>query len=221
MKEFCQLQSLKLVIFSDPTVDDALELGNFFDPTVDDALELGTSSNATEDDALVMRQLIEPGSSLKSLVFRGFPIHIIPILLGQSSLDELTIHSNYYRNFDLLPQQNTNLKKLVLTCDLFPLAILLPNYTSLTCLIINKEVREDELPVLTDLIRSHPTLEVLGIESYYTYYGMSGTADLSLLQLVETAANSRLKQLLFSRQVYNLIPLDIQEQYKHVLGELP
>ena len=67
-------------------------------------------------------------------------------------------------------------------------------------------------------MQSHPTLEVLGIGDYQ-HYGKSGTAD--LLQLVETAASSQLKQLLFSPHDYTLLPLDIQEQYKHVLGELP
>ena len=207
LKEFCRLKSLELSISSDPTVDEELQ-----------RLKLGISSNPTEDnDALVMQQLIEPGSSLKSLVFQGSST-FIPILLAQSSLEELTIKSGYYISPYLPPQKNTNLKKLVLTCGLSPLARLLPNCTSLTCLIINKRLHEYDLPVLTELIQSHPTLEVLGIESYYPY-DKSSTAY--LLQLVKIAANSRLKQLLFSQQVYELIPLDIQEQYKHVLGELP
>ena len=187
LKEFCQLQSLRL----------------------------GISSNPTEDDALVMRQLIEPGSSLKSLKFWGSP-NLIPILLAQSSLEELTIDSRYCEKPGLLPQKNTNLKKLAITRNLLvSLAGVLPNCTSLTCLRINGSVYKDDLPVLTELIQTHPTLEVLGI----VYYDRGCIAD--LLQLVETAANSQLKQLLFSHHVYKLIPLDIKEQYKHVLGELP
>ena len=197
-------------------------MGISADPTAHRHRKLGISSDATEDDALVMhmRQLIEPGSSLRSLVFWGSPTpNIIPILLGQSSLEELTINSDFYKNPNLL-QKNTNLKKLVITCtcDLFPLGKLLLNYTSLTCLIIYKQVHAFDLFSLTELIQSHPTLKVLGIGSYYPFGG-SGTAY--LLQLVETTANSQLKRLLFSQQVYKLIPLDIQEQYKHVLGELP
>ena len=176
LNEFCQLQSLELDISSNPTVDDTLwpfdsDISADVTVKIFRHLQLSIYSNATEDDALVMRmrQLIEPGSSLRGLVFRGSHTHnIIPILLGQSSLEELTINSDYYKNPNLLPQKNTNLKKLVLICDLFPLAKLLPNYTSLTCLIINKKVHEYDLFVLFELIQSHPTLEVLGIQSYYT-----------------------------------------------------
>ena len=231
LKEFCQLHSLELGI-SSKDIDDLLlkinKLGRVsFDATEyitvsleesDDELDISSNLKLTEDDGLVMRQLIEPGSNLKSLVFRGFPT-LIPILLAQSSLEELTINSYYDEKPDLLPQKNTNLKKLVITRRLLvPLSKLLPNYTSLTSLIINNsKVREDDLPVLTELIQSHPTLEVLGIESYSS--GKGRTAK--LVQLVKTAAHSRLKQLLLSQDDYRLILPDIQEQYKHVLGELP
>ena len=222
LKEFCQLHSLELRISSKAM--DAVLLQLKFDildmyATEDDALslehKLGISSGPTEDDALVMRQLIEPGSKLRSLVFHGFPT-LIPILLAQSSLEELTIYSYYNEKPDLLPQKNTNLKKLVITCGLLvPLAKLLPNYTSLTSLIINNsKVRENDLPVLTELIQSHPTLEVLGIESYSS--GEGGKAN--LVQLVKATAHSRSKQLLFSQRDYKLILPDIQEQYQHVLN---
>ena len=103
LKEFCQLQSLKLAI----------------------------SSNPTKEDALVMRQLIQSGSNLRSLVFWCSPT-LTSILLAQSSLEELLVK-------------------------------FLPNYTSLTCLIINEKVYTHGLHVLFELIQSHPTLEVVEI----------------------------------------------------------
>ena len=216
LKGFCQLRSLELSTSSDATRHDALKSHGYGELW---GLELGISSDPTEGDALVMQQLIEPGSSLRSLKFWGSPI-LIPILLAQSSLKELTIKNEHNHEKLYLSQKNTNLKKLAMTCALLlPLAKLLPNYTpSLTCLIINNSiVYADDLPVFTELIQSHPTLEVLEIESYSPGKGSKA----NLVQLVKTAASSQLKKLLFSQYDYRLILPDIQEQYRHVLGELP
>ena len=81
LKEFCQLESLELGIYSFSIEEDEL---------LQLRLEWNISSCPTEkDNAQVMQQLIEPGSSLRSLAFWGSPT-LIPILLAQSSLEELT-----------------------------------------------------------------------------------------------------------------------------------
>ena len=116
MKEFCQLQSLELS----------------FVPCHD------------EDSMALLRQLIAPESALRKLNYLNNPVHIegyisslIPLLLDQSSLEELVINFGTCERIEHLPRKNTNLKKLSLSSQLIrSLEALLPNITSLTCLKI-------------------------------------------------------------------------------------
>ena len=62
---------------------------------------------------------------------------------------------------ELLPHSNTNLKKLIISRDFIHLlAALIPNIVSLTYLEILYPLDSD-LPVLTNIVQSHHTLEVL------------------------------------------------------------
>ena len=92
---------------------------------------------------------------------------------------------------ELLNYANTNPKELILLELLIqPLAALLPNATSLVYLEITGDVSDNDLPVLTNIVQSHPTLEVLNITDLPL---MCNSTKLS--PLVEAAGNSKLKKL--------------------------
>ena len=92
---------------------------------------------------------------------------------------------------ELLNYANTNPKELILLELLIqPLAALLPNVTSLVYLEITGYVSDSDLPVLTNIVQSHPTLEVLNITDLPL---MCNSTKLS--PLVEAAGNSKLKKL--------------------------
>ena len=199
LKEFCQLQSLNLSIVS------------CYD----------------EDSLAMLRHLIAPEGGLRNLsyishIFIGETCAFISVLLDQSSLEELTIFYPTYPRFDHLPHKNTNLKKLSLSGQLIgSLEPLLPNITSLTCLkIAGCSVGNIELNVLTKTVESVPTLQVLEIE-YITYYSSRDGRQMhvasSLLQLIEAAGNSQLKELIIDAKCFNLLPSNFQECYKHLL----
>ena len=116
LKEFCQLQSLELqfILCHD------------------------------KDSMAMLQQLIAPESGLRKLNYLNRPVPIegyisslIPLLLDQSSLEELVINFGTCERIEHLPRKNTNLKKLSLSSQLIrSLEALLPNITSLTCLKI-------------------------------------------------------------------------------------
>ena len=182
--------------------------------------------NIDHDD---LQQLIAPGSELKSLVMYGIQISslLISTLLQPSSLQELTLYTDDTINeTQLLPHGNTNLKKLTITTDfLHPLAVLIMNITSLTYLkiggILNIDegtklscyLQDSDLPVLTNIVQSHHTLEVLSIFNIYDC-----TDSTNLLQLIEAAdSNEHVVTFELHKSVYNKLPPHIQEQYKHLL----
>ena len=200
LKEFCQLQSLVL----------------WFIPCHD------------EDSMAVLRQLIAPESGLRKLNYLNHPVPIegyisslIPLLLDKSSLEELVINYGTYERIEHLPRRNTNLKKLFLSTQLIrSLEALLPNITSLTCLKITGCSGEIELNVLTKTVQSLPTLQILELQ-YVGYYSNCDGGPLyvsnSLLQLIEAAGNSQLKELIISEKCFSLLPSKFQEHYRHLL----
>ena len=170
------------------------------------------------DDEVILQQLIAPGSGLRRLVYKG-KIHantLVPLLFQPSSLQELTLDVGYQENVhhELLPDENTNLKKLTITCNLLhPLAALIVNITSLTYLkIYSLPAADSDLPFLTNIVQSHCTLEVLEIGD--------GEGTMDLLQLIEIAGNSRLKKLRLFVSDYEELPLHIHEQYEHLLESI-
>ena len=165
------------------------------------------------DDEVILQQLIAPGSGLRRLEYTCV-LHsntIVPLLFQPSSLQELTLDVGYKEivlHHELLPHENTNLKKLIISPNLFhPLAALIVNSTSLTYLEISY-LRDSDLPVLTNFVQSHHTLEVLtlgdilDVKEYYTSWGSST----NLIKLIEAAGNSRLKKLRLTRDEFHYLP---------------
>ena len=200
LKEFCQLQSLEL----------------WFIPCHD------------EDSMAVLQQLIAPESGLRKLNYLNHPVPIegyisslIPLLLDQSSLEELVIDYATYERIEHLPHKNTNLKKLFLSTQLIrSLEPLLPNITSLTCLkITGSSIGTKELNVLTKTVQSLPALQVLEIEHVTYYRCEEGPIHVSssLLQLIEAAGNSHLEELIISEECFSLLPSKFQKDYRHLL----
>ena len=194
LREFCQINSLELL-----------------------------SVSVDHDDEVIIQQLIAPGSSELRRLEICYPVTdtstFIPLLFQQSSLEELRLYL-YDDNLrtELLPDSNTNLKKLVISCNLVHLlAALISNIVSLTYLqiYVPEDVDDVEydhhLPVLTNIIQSHHTLEVLEIGL------MSPATSTNMLQLIEAAGNSQLKELGLDKLVYDELPPHIHELYKHLL----
>ena len=169
------------------------------------------------DDLVILQQLIAPGSELKCLFIYGIKSQISSLLISTlfqpSSLQELTlITDDAINETQLLPHGNTNIKKLTISRNtLYPLAALIKN-ASLTYLEIGNPLDSD-LPVLTNIVQSHHTLEVLTID------GKLHVTDSSthLLQLIEVAGNSRLLKLMLYKSDYDKLPSHIHEKYKHLL----
>ena len=142
---------------------------------------------------VILQQLITPGSGLRRLKYSaGYrrTNTLIPLLFQPSSLHELTLYTSY-SSHNLLPHENANLKKLVISYDLLhSLAALIVNITSLTYLKVGAPQYSD-LPVLTNIVQSHRTLEVLEIGLILGHF-TSTEPSTNLLQLIEVAGNSRL-----------------------------
>ena len=69
----------------------------------------------------------------------------------------------------ILPQRNTNLKKLAVSSELIePLATLLPNIVSMAHLEIIGQVTDSSMPVLINTVKSVHTLEVFKLTNDYT-----------------------------------------------------
>ena len=198
LKEFCKLHRLMIVIHHD-----------YYD----------------HNDEVILQQLIAPGSGLRRLKYYNMRMGelctntLIPLLFQPSSLQELALNLGYQDivlHDELLPHENTNLKKLTIRNNLLPpLAALIMNITSLTYLEIGYvELGSNELHFLTNIVQSHHTLEVLKIgEVFYR----SDENKTNLLLLIEAAGNSRLKKLRLHKLDYNNLPPHIHEQYKHLL----
>ena len=198
LKEFCKLDRLVIFIRHD-----------YYD----------------HDDEVALKQLIAPGSGLRRLEYHIIRIGelrtnnaLIPLLFQPSPLQELALNLGYQDivlHDELLPHENTNLKALTISPNLLhPLAALIMNITSLTYLGIVVGLRDSDLPVLTNFVQSHHTLEVLMIgEILYN----SDDNKTNLFQLIEAAGNSRLKKLRLHKSNYDNLPPHIHEQYKHLL----
>ena len=198
LKEFCQLDCLIIYIYH-----------NYYD----------------HHDEVILQQLIATGSGLKRLEFHNFTntsdIHtntLIPLLFQPSSLQEMILKfvlRDIMLHDELLPHENTNLRKLTISRNiLHSLAALIMNITSLTYLMISSFLRDSDLPVLTNIVRSHHSLEVLQIGLTSNH---SDETETNLLQLIEAAGNSRLKKLILYESVYDKLSPHIHEKYKYLL----
>ena len=190
LKEFCQLHSLVLSLFV--SID--------------------------HDDEVILQQLIAPGSGLRRLEYQygdSYTDTFIPLLFQQSSLEELKlIVPNVNMRTELLPHSNTNLKKLIISCNLIHLlAALIPNIVSLTYLGITLYTLDSDLPVLTNIVQSHHTLEVLEIGEIRDCVA----SPANMLQLIEAAGNSQLTELRLNDSDYDKLPLHIHKLYEHLL----
>ena len=190
--EFCQLECLELLYVN---IDDKDEKG--------------------------LKKLIAPKEGgPKSLTYRTVNEHthtrsLIPMLLDDSSLEELVVRTGSVVNMDteLLPRSNTNLKKLTISCELVqPLAALLPN-TSLTHLTVDTLLYDSDLPFLTSLVESHSTLQVLKLGKIVHYasipkptYTSSTSASRNLHQLVKVAIKSQLRKFKLHSEDYKYLP---------------
>ena len=130
---------------------------------------------------------------------------LIRLLFQPSSLQELTLNldlQDIVLHDELLPHENTNLKELTISRNLLhQLAALINEYTSLTYLWIRfYSLQDSDLPVLTNIVRSHHTLEELciGFISCDNY-------ETELLQLIEAAGNGRLKKLILYKPNYIIV----------------
>ena len=184
-----------------------------------DHLVLDIDCDIDHDDEVALQQLIAPGSGLRRLEYIDLNSNILLAIFFQpSSLQELRLKYESKVQIDChepLPHVNTNLKELTISGNLLhPLAALIMNITSLTYLEIS-DLYKNVLPVLTNIVQSHLTLEVLRIRQirYYTHEYQT-----NLLQLIEAAGNSQqLKKLRLSKYYYDKLPPHIHEQYKHLL----
>ena len=97
------------------------------------------------------------------LVYSNIQVKALFLLLGLLSLEECRIiSSNVNINTELLPQSNTNLKKLTIQQKhIQPLATLLPNITSLTYLEVIGLVTYNDVSVLITTVQALHMLEVL------------------------------------------------------------
>ena len=180
--------------------------------------------NIDNGDLVIFQQLIAPGNGLESLNISKFKSQISSLLISTlfqpSSLQELTLSTDDTINeTQLLPHGNTNLKKLTISRNLLhPLAALIVNITSLTYLKI-KHLLDSDLPVLTNIVQSHHTLEVLAIDiDKHDIHNKCFADSTNLLQLIEAADSSEnVGTFKLSISVYNKLPPHIQEQYKHLL----
>ena len=176
--------------------------------------------NIDHDDLVILQQLIAPGSELKSLFIWHVDSHIssslISTLFQPSSLQELVLFTDdIIVENQLLPHGNRNLKKLAISCNLLhPLAALIVNITSLTYLGIDDPLDSD-LPVLTNIVKSHQTLQILYIHKIQQYK----TDSFNLPELIKAAdSNEHVVKFELGILVYNELPRHIHEQYEHLLS---
>ena len=182
-------------------------------------LVLNIDCDIDHDDEVALQQLIAPGSGLRRLEYIDLHSNILLAIFFQpSSLQQLRLEYESKVQIDCqepLPYVNTNLKELTITRNLLrPLAASIVNITSLTYLKICNDLLDSDLPVLTNIVQSHHTLEVLQI-GWIRY--KRDENETNLLQLIEAAGNSRLKNLRLNESDYDNLPPHNHEQYKHLL----
>ena len=178
--------------------------------------------NIDQDDEDVLRQLIlAPESELSLLVYyvnqtTMYTDTLIPLLFQQSSLQELLLtdkgeepsHIPEDIKIKNLPHSNTNLQSLTITGTGFlrPLAALIPNISSLTILAVSYQLYSD-LPIITNIVRNHRTLELLCV-GYKQDDALTDSSAI-LIELFDAVGNSQIKFMI------NLPP-HIQERYVHM-----
>ena len=134
-----------------------------------------------DKDKDVLKQLIAPGSRLKELSYYDGEIsgcfydedgditcynNTVPLLFQHSSVQvlRLGLEDESSIETEALPHENTNLKRLTISSNLLdPLAALIMNIRSLTYLGVDNGGLDRHLPVLTNIVQSTHTLEVLDI----------------------------------------------------------
>ena len=166
-----------------------------------------------DDEEVILQQLIGM-IQLRSLVCYGFECTstFISLVFQHPSIQSLDL-----RLFGLdidtelqLPHCNTSLLNLTTySFDLCQLAKLILDCTSLNYLEITEISYESALPVLINIVQSHPSLEILkigdGIECNYRL-------SRKLFDLIKAAArNSRLKSLILTQYAYNKLPSHLKK----------
>ena len=186
------------------------------------------------DDQLqvILRQLIAPEGGLRKLVLYNSDIGsidtLVPMLFGCSSLKNLQLFftDDFYRT-DLLPHCN---QYLSISSKLIPsLASILPNITNLTYLGIDVPIPKSAIPVLVNIIQSHPTLGVLElntsdvdvndwtIDPRLKWFKEEGLTY--IIPIIDAAKNnSKLAELVLLRDYYDCLPLWVVEENKKLLG---
>ena len=179
--------------------------------------------NIDHDDEVIIQELIASGSALTKLQYVSIKERhtntFIPLLFQPSSLQELKLNTSDIIKTELLPCENTNLKKLIISRNLLhSLATVIMNITSLTLLEISDRPLSSDLPVLTNIVRSHDSLEVLQIKDIKNRNASPDSA-INLLQLVVAAGKSRLKKLRLNKSDYDKLPPHICEHYKDLFEQ--
>ena len=166
-----------------------------------------------DDEEVILQQLIGM-IQLRRLVYDGLKCTntFLSLLFQHPSIQSLELHLFRLDNDTelQLPHCNTSLVNLTTySFDLCQLAKLILDCTSLNYLEITEISYESALPVLINIVQSHPSLEILKIgDKIECDYGLSP----NLLDLVEAAAgNSRLKSLILPQFDYDNLPSHLQK----------
>ena len=163
------------------------------------------------DDEVILKQLFGM-IQLRSLVCYGYKCTntFLSLVFQHPSIQSLELHlSGLDNDTELqLPHSNTSLMNFTTySINLRLLARLILDCTSLNYLEIFKHTY-DNLPVLTNIVQSHPSLEILQISDVIKCdHGLSP----NLLDLVEAARNSRLKSLILTQSDYDNLPSHMQK----------
>ena len=173
-----------------------------------------------DHDALFfLHQMIAPGSGLEYLRIVSninIPLPYSSILFltvfQPSSLKKLSLEIFDYDRPIRLPLDNTNLKELTISRYVFcQLHSFITDITSLTYLKFVHYLKDSDLPILTDIVQSHHTLEVLSIKFISAF-------STNLLQLIKAAdSNEHVVTFKLGLSINNKLPPHIHEQYKHLL----
>ena len=164
--------------------------------------------NINHKEEVILQQLIAPDIQIADLVYGGMysRASFILLLFQHPSIQSLLLHvSELLNSADLqLQHYNTNLLKLYISSNLLlPLARIILDSTSLTFLGVSECVRDSDLPILTNIVQSHPSLEEIQFD------GIAGDKHLlssNLRELAKAAINSRLKKLRVPSFVYDYLP---------------
>ena len=186
-------------------------------PNITSLVYLEITGYVSYSDLAVLTNIVQSHPTLEELninnIERSFgvrnPTEIFSLVeaAGNSRLKKLTI--NKCDVIELLNYANTNPTEVIIPSLLIqPLAALLPNITSLVYLEITGYVSDSDLPVLSNIVRSHPTLEVLDIIKVWSI----NLTELSLL--VEATINSQLKEIRVDKYCYDKLPSHFREAHK-------